>query len=156
MAGLYYEDFEVGTVYRHETARSVTEFDNIWASCMHLNTQPLHSNFDFVAKNTQQKKPFFNSLYTLGIITGQASQDLTRGTLVETMLLDEIDFPRSVFPGDTLYSRTTVISLEDNPLRGDAGIVEFFHEGLNQAGEIVTSYKRKVLVRRRITNARRR
>ena len=149
MAGLYFEDFKVGTVYRHETARSVTEFDNIWASCMHLNTQPLHSNFDFVARETQLKKPLFNSLYTLGIITGQTSQDLTRGTLLETVLLDEIDFPRSVFAGDTLYSRTTVSSLEDSPKRNDAGIVEFFHEGLNQAGEIVTSFKRRVLVRKR-------
>ncbi|MFY9326891.1 MAG: MaoC family dehydratase [Georgfuchsia sp.] len=149
MAGLYFEDFKVGTVYQHETARSVTEFDNIWASFMQLNTQPLHSNFDFVAKNTQKKKPLFNSLYTLGIITGQASQDLTRGTLLETLLLDEIDFPRSVYAGDTLYSRTTVTSLDGSSNHNDAGIVELFHEGLNQDSEIVASFKRKLLIRKR-------
>ena len=29
MAGLYFEDFEVGTVYRHALSRTVTEADNI-------------------------------------------------------------------------------------------------------------------------------
>lgn len=149
MAGLYFEDFEVGAVYRHEVARSVTEFDNIWASCMTLNAQPLHVNFDFSEKNGLHKKPLFNSMYTLGIVVGQASQDLTRGTLLGTVLVTEMDFPRSVFAGDTLYSRTTVSSLEASPQRSDAGIVEFFHEGLNQSNEVVASLKRKVLVRKR-------
>src|SRR5215216_516251 len=108
MAGLYFEDFIVGTTYRHEASRSVTDFDNIWASCMTHNTQPLHLSFDFCEKQGQHKKPLFNSMYTLGIVTGQASQDLTRGTLVETVLITDIEFPRSVFAGDTLYSRSTV------------------------------------------------
>src|SRR5690349_17589333 len=108
MPGLYFEDFAVGTTYQHPTSRSVTDYDNIWMSCMTHNTQPLHLSFDFSEKHGQHKKPLFNSMYTLAIVAGQASQDLTRGTLVETVLLTDIEFPRSVFAGDTLYTRTTV------------------------------------------------
>jgi len=149
MAGIYFEDFRVAAVYHHEASRSVTEFDNIWASCMHLNTQPLHLNFDFSEKKGAHNKPLFNSLYTLAIVIGQSSQDLTRGTLMENVLITDIEFPLSVFAGDTLYSRTTVKSLGPDTEHADAGMVEFLHEGRNQNGEIVTSFTRKVLVRKR-------
>jgi acyl dehydratase len=147
MAGLFFEDFAVGTVFNHDTARSVTQFDNIWFSCMTLNTQPLHINLDFSQREGQYKKPLFNSMYTLGIVVGQTSSDLTHGTLVRTLLLDDIQFPRPMFADDTLYSRTTVLGKAE----GDASsaAVELLHEGLNQNGELVASCKRTVLVRKR-------
>ena len=142
MAGLYFEDFEVGKTYRHEAARTVTAFDDIWYSCMTMNTQPLHINTDFAMRQGMYGKNLFNSLYTLGIVLGQTVTDLTRGTLVETVLLTDMEFPRPVFHDDTLYSRTTVVAKE-------GGVVELFHEGFNQDGEIVATCKRKVRVRSR-------
>ena len=147
MPGLFHEDFEVGKVYDHPTSRSVTDFDNIWYSCMTLNTQPLHLNFDFSARQGLQQKPLFNSMYTLSIVIGQSTTELTRGTLVALVGMDDIQFPRSVFAGDTLYSRSTVLSVASP--EGDAGKVELLHEGFNQARELVASCKRSVLVRRR-------
>jgi len=152
MAGLYFEDFEEGKVYRHAPSRSVTDFDNIWYSCMTLNTQPLHINFDFGSKAGAHKKPLFNSLYTLTIVIGQTTMDLTRGTLLENMLLTDIEFPQSVFHGDTLYSKTTIGSLEESSEHQDAGIVELLHEGLNQDEVVVASCRRKVLIRKRDLN----
>lgn len=142
MAGLYFEDFEVGKTYRHEASRTVTAFDDIWYSCMTMNTQPLHINTDFAMRQGMYGKNLFNSLYTLGIVLGQTVTDLTRGTLVETVLLTDMEFPRPVFHDDTLYSRTTVVAKE-------GGVVELFHEGINQDGEIVATCKRKVRVRSR-------
>ncbi len=148
MGTLHFEDFKAGHVYDHEVSRSVTDFDNIWASCMTLNVQPLHISFDFAQKKTTHQRPIFNSMYTLGIVVGQASQELTRASFVEILLMTDINFPRPVFAGDTLYSRTTIRLLEETERR-DSGIVEFFHEGLNQDREIVASVTRRVLVRKR-------
>ena len=145
MAGLYYEDFEVGKVFRHDTARSVTMFDDIWYSCMTLNTQPLHINADFALRKGMYGKNMFNSLYTLSIVIGQTTTDLTRGTLIETVGMTDIEFPRPVFHDDTLYSRTTVLGKDD----GEGGVVELFHEGLNQDQEVVATCKRRVRVRKR-------
>jgi len=146
MAGLYFENFEVGKTYRHEASRTVTAFDDIWYSCMTMNTQPLHINTDFAMRQGMYGKNLFNSLYTLGIVLGQTVTDLTRGTLVETVLLTDMEFPRPVFHDDTLYSRTTVVAKE--AADDDTGIVELFHEGLNQDGELIATCKRKVRVRR--------
>jgi itaconyl-CoA hydratase len=147
LAGLFFEDFAVGAVFNHDSARSVTQFDNTWYSCMTLNTQPLHINLDFSERNGLYKKPLFNSMYTLSIVVGQTSSDLTHGTLLRTLLLDDIQFPRPTFAGDTLYSRTTVLSRTEENER--SGTIELLHEGRNQHGELVASCKRTVLVRKR-------
>ena len=147
MAGLHYEDFEVGKVVRHEAARSVTMFDDIWYTCMTMNTQPLHINADFAQKHGGYGKNQFNSMYTLQIVIGQTCTDLTRGTLVELVGIDDVEFPRSVFHDDTLYSRTTVLA--KGAVDAQGGVVELLHEGFNQHEELVASCRRKVKVRRR-------
>ena len=50
MPGLYPEEFEVGRVFAHSLRRTVTESDNVLFSCMTLNPQPLHIDFDFCEK----------------------------------------------------------------------------------------------------------
>jgi len=40
MAGLWYEDFEIGKLYRHPITRTVTETDNILFSTLTHNAQP--------------------------------------------------------------------------------------------------------------------
>jgi acyl dehydratase len=152
MPGLNFEDFEIGKNYRHEASRSVTDFDNIWYSCMTLNTQPLHLSMDFSAKQGLHGKPLFNSMYTLSIIIGQCSTDLTRGTLRAVVSMNDIQFPRSVFAGDTLYSRTTIVGKRVSDDHPDCGIVDMLHEGLNQSEEIVATCKRTVLVSRRVND----
>ena len=148
MPGLFFEQFEVGAEYQHALSRSVTQFDNIWYSCITLNTQPLHLNIDFSVTKSPQKKPLFNSLYTMSVVLGQANSELTRGTMIETVRVDDVEYPRSVFADDTLYSRTKVLGLEPCTDRDDAGIVELYQEGLNQHGEVIMTCRRKVMVRR--------
>ena len=149
MTGLYFEEYKVGEVYAHETARSVTDFDNIWYSCQTMNTQPLHSNFDFVARKYDHGKLLFNSLYTLSILLGQTTTELTRGTLIDTLSLTDITFPESVFAGDTLYSRTTVTQVSDSPDTANAGVVDMLLEGFNQSGALIASCSRTLLIKKR-------
>ena len=148
MAGLHWEDFEVGKVYRHAFARSVTQFDNTWHTCMTLNTQPLHLNLDFAAREGMYAKPLFNSIYTLAIVIGQTVTDLTRGTMVEIVGMTDIQFPRPVFDGDTLYSRTTVVGVLPDAA-ADTAVVELMHEGFNQQVELVATCRRTVRIRGR-------
>ena len=42
MAGLYFEEFEIGREFHHEFSRTVTEMDNTMFSLMTMNPQPLH------------------------------------------------------------------------------------------------------------------
>ena len=40
--GRVFEDFEVGDVYEHPLGRTVLAADNIWFTCLTMNTNPIH------------------------------------------------------------------------------------------------------------------
>jgi acyl dehydratase len=81
MTGLYFEEFEVGRVFKHAITRTVTEMDNTLFSCLTLNVQPLHLDHHFSAK-TEWGKPLVNSLFTLGLMIGISVADTTLGTTI--------------------------------------------------------------------------
>lgn len=148
MAGLYFEEFSEGQVFRHAFSRTVTEMDNTLFSLLTMNPQPLHIDAHF-AEGTEWGQRLFNSLYTLGIVIGMTVYDTTLGTTVANLGMIDVKFPAPVFHGDTLRAETRVISVRASRSRPEAGIVEFEHVGLNQKGDLVASCRRTALMRRR-------
>ena len=148
MAGLYYEQFEVGRVFEHEIRRTVTEADNVWFCGATYNPAQVHIDAEY-CKNTEFGKPLINSIYTLGLVIGVTVQDTTLGTTVANLGMTDVRFPKPVFAGDTIRSVTTIMELRDSKSRPNAGIVTFKHEGLNQRDELVCSCLRQGLMLRK-------
>jgi acyl dehydratase len=148
MGGLYYEQFEVGKTFDHEIRRTVTESDNVLFCSMTFNPARIHIDADYCA-TTEFKQPLVNSIFTLGLVIGLSVQDTTFGTTIANLGMTDVEFPRPVFAGDTLRSRTTVVAVRESRSRPNAGIVTFRHEGLNQRGEIVCLCIRQALMHRR-------
>jgi acyl dehydratase len=148
MAGLYFEDFQVGQEFRHALTRTVTEMDNTMFSLLTLNPQPLHIDAHFAA-STEFGQRIFNSIYTLGIMIGMSVYDTTMGTTVANLGMTDVVFPKPVFHGDTLHATSKVISLRESKSRPKAGIVEFEHQALNQNDEIVGRCRRTALMHKR-------
>ena len=152
MAGLWFEQFEVGHVFDHAWSRTVTEMDNVLFSTMTMNPQPLHLDAHFAAQ-TEFGRPLVNSLFTLGLMIGMSVNDTTLGTTVANLGMSDVRFPKPVFHGDTLKVRTTVETKRESRSRPDAGIVEFTHRAFNQRGEEVAVCRRAALMRRRPAEA---
>lgn len=150
MAGLYFEEFEVGQMFKHELTRSVTEADNMLFCNMTMNPQPLHIDFNF-AKDTEFGKPLVNSLFTLGLVIGISVYDTTLGTTIANLGMKDTQFPNPVFHGDTIRVETLVKSLRESKSRTNAGIVEFEHKGINQHGEVVCLCTRSAFMRKQST-----
>ena len=148
MAGLHYEDFTIGQRFEHEWRRSVTEMDNVLICSLTMNVQPLHLDAQFASK-TEFGKPLVNSIFTLGLMVGMTVNDTTLGTTIGNLGMSEVKFPKPVFAGDTLRSRTVVLSKRESKSRPDAGIVEFEHTALNQRDEVVAVCKRAAFMRKR-------
>src|SRR5471030_2553367 len=125
--GRFYEDFEVGDRYRHPLGRSVTETDNIWFTLLTQNTNPIHFDNEY-AKNTHFGKVLVNSCFTLSLVTGQSVTDLSQHVLANLQWTD-VKMPYPVFVGDTIHSRSEVLSKRDSSSHPEAGIVEDFTEG---------------------------
>lgn len=148
MAGLHFEEFSVGQVFDHPWSRTVTEMDNVLFSALTLNPQPLHLDEHFAAQ-TEFGQRLVNSMFTAGLMIGMTVNDTTLGTTVANLGMTDMRFPKPVFHGDTLRSRTVVISKRESRSRKDAGIVEFEHTAINQRGEVVAICRRMALMKRK-------
>ena len=148
MAGLYFEEFTVGQVFRHQPGRTVTEADNVLFTTMTMNPQPLHLDAAF-ASQTEFGQRLVNSLLTLGIAVGLSVGDTTLGTTVANLGFDKIEFPKPVFHGDTLYIETEIVDKRESRSRPDAGVVFFEHRATNQREELVARIRRAGLMRRK-------
>jgi acyl dehydratase len=145
MAGLWFDQFEVGHVFEHEIRRTVTEADNMWFSNATYNPAAIHIDAEY-CKGTEFGRPLMNSIFTLGLVIGLSVQDTTLGTTVANLGMTDVVFPKPVFAGDTIRSRTTVKETRPSKSRPNQGIVTFLHEGLNQRGEVVCSCTRQALM----------
>ena len=148
MAGLWFEEFVIGQVLRHEIRRTVTEADNMWFSAMTYNPAQLHIDHDYAAK-TEFGKPLVNSIFTLGLVIGLSVQDTTLGTTVANLGMTDTVFPKPVFAGDTIRSETTILALRESRSRPGQGIVTMQHTGLNQRDEVVCKTVRNALMMKR-------
>jgi acyl dehydratase len=148
MAGLWFEGFSIGQTFDHEIRRTVTEADNMWFSNATYNPAAIHIDAEY-CKGTEFGKPLVNSIFTLGLVIGLSVQDTTLGTTVANLGMSDTRFPKPVFAGDTIRSRTSVADLRESKSRPNAGIVTFVHRGLNQHGDEVCVCTRQALMLRR-------
>ncbi|MBS0399522.1 MAG: MaoC family dehydratase [Proteobacteria bacterium] len=148
MAGLWFDELEVGQVFRHAIRRTVTETDNLLITTITHNPAQLHLDEEYM-RTTRFGARIVNSVFTLGLMVGVSVGDTTLGTAVANLGWDEVRFPRPVFAGDTLRVETEVVELRESRSRPDQGIVTFVHRAYNQRDELVASCKRTGLQRRK-------
>jgi itaconyl-CoA hydratase len=145
--GRVFEDFVVGDVYEHPLGRTLLAADNIWFTCLTMNTNPIHFDAAYAAQ-TEFGKPLMNSCLTLALVTGQSVTDLTQNA-VANLGWDEVRLPHPVFEGDTIYSRSEVLDIRESKSRPNVGIVKVKTTGVNQEGTPVIDFTRTFMVWRR-------
>ena len=143
--GLYYEEFEPDTRYLHRPGRTVTEADNVFFTALTMNTQALHLDAAWSARQPFGER-LVNSMFTLATIVGASVAQLTQGTIVANLGFSEVAFPHPVYHGDTLYAETTVTGKRLSASRPGQGIVTLSHLGRNQHGATVVRAIRTTLV----------
>jgi len=144
--GRFFEDFEVGDVYRSRLGRTITETDNIQFTLITNNTNQIHFNADY-ASRTEFGKPLVNSALTLSVVAGLGVSDVSENGFA--LGWDWIKIPNPVFAGDTLYAETEVVSVRQSKSRPEQGIIKVRTTGINQNGQVVIEYERSVMVWKR-------
>lgn len=145
--GRFFEDFEVGDVYRHPLGRTVTTTDNISFTLLTQNTAPLHFDHHY-ASQTEFRKPLVNSAFTLALVTGQSVTDISQNAFAN-LGWDKVRLPNPVFEGDTLYSESEVLGKRESKSRPNVGVLTVKTAGYNQDGVVVVAFERTLLVYRR-------
>ena len=145
--GRFFEDFEVGDVYTSRLGRTVTEVDNVWFTCLTMNTNQMHFN-DRYAAGTPFGRTLVNSTFTLALITGLTVPDTSENGAANLEWSD-IKLPNPVFVGDTLWAQSEVLGLRESDSRPQMGVVTIRSRGINQDGEVVVEFRRAFLCYKR-------
>jgi itaconyl-CoA hydratase len=145
--GQQFEDFAEGQAFEHHWGRTIGEGDNTLFATLALRFTPIYFNAE-AARADGHPGIVVDPLLVLCTVVGLSVEDLSEGG-GPFLGVDDVEFRRPVYPGDTITARSTVVSKRDSESRPNFGIVTWQTEGRNQKGEIVVSYRRSNLVVKR-------
>lgn len=145
--GRYLEEFEVGAIYKHWPAKTVTEADDHLFCLLTMNHHPLHIN-DVYASKTQQGRNVVVGPYVYSLALGMSVSDIS-GKAIANLATEELSHPNPVFHGDTLFAETEILEVRPSRSKPDRGLVKVHTRVHNQDGVLVAEFKRIVLVPRK-------
>jgi itaconyl-CoA hydratase len=145
--GRFYEDFARGDVFRSRLGRTITEADNVWFTCLTMNTNQVHFNTVF-AERTRFGRPLVNSTLTLALVTGLTVPDTSENAAANLEWTD-VKLPRPVYVGDTIWAESEILDVRESRSNPSVGIVAMRCRGLNQRGEVVIEFRRTFMAYRR-------
>jgi itaconyl-CoA hydratase len=145
--GRFYEDLDVGDVFRSRFGRTITETDNVWFTCLTMNTNQVHFNIPF-AERTRFGRPLVNSTLTLALVTGMTVPDTSENATANLAWTD-IKLPNPVFAGDTLWAESEITDKRESESNPSVGIVTMRCRGVNQRGEVVIEFRRTFMLYKR-------
>ena len=144
--GRYLEEFQVGDVYEHWPAKTVTEADDHLFCLLTMNHHPLHIN-DHYASQSQQGRNVVVGPLVYSLALGMSVSDVS-GKAIANLATEELNHPAPVFHGDTLFAESEVLDVRPSSSKPDRGVVKVHTRVYNQHGVLVAEFRRAVLVPR--------
>ena len=145
--GRYLEEFEVGALYKHWPAKTVTEADDHLFCLLTMNHHPLHIN-DVYAERSQQGRNIVVGPLVYSLVLGMSVADVS-GKAIANLATEELSHPAPVYHGDTLFAESEVLEVNPSRSKPDRGVVRVHTRAYKQDGTLVAEFKRAVLVPRR-------
>ncbi len=142
---VYFEDYEIG-FSRTTTGRTITETDFVVHAGHTGDFFPHHMDAEYM------KATAFGQRIAHGTLVFSIGVGLTASVINPVAFsygYDRLRFIKPVFIGDTIKTRATITSKEDDPKRPDAGRVIERCEVINQRGEVVLAADHIYIVERR-------
>src|SRR6266545_3879740 len=121
--GRYFEEFEVGDVYRHWPGKTVTEADDHLFCLLTMNHHPLHLDAHYAETSTQFKRK-----------------------AIANLEVESLRHTAPTFHGDTIYGVTTVLDRRESESKPDRGVVTVETRGYKQDGTLICVFRRRVMV----------
>lgn len=144
--GRFFEDFTLGEEIIHATPRTLSTGDAALYQALYGGRHLLTSSHPHATRHGYDERPLDDWL-VFHIVFGKTVPDISRHAIANLGYAEGV-FRQSVYPGDTLSARSTVIGLRANS-NGKSGIVMVRSVGENQNGALVLDYVRWVMVHKR-------
>ncbi len=143
--GRYFEQFEVGAVYRHWPGKTVTEYDDHLFCLLTMNHHPLHLDEHYAREATEFGRNVVVGNYVYSLLLGMSVPDVS-GKAIANLEIESLRHVAPTFHGDTLYGETRVLDKTMSSSKPDRGVVHVETIGYNQDGRVVCIFRRKIMV----------
>lgn len=145
-AGRFFEDYAVGDVITHAVPRTIKVGERALYHALYPARHALHSSDKFAQDCGLPFSPL-DDLITFHTVFGKTVPDVSLNA-VANLGYAEGRWHTSLWPGDTVTATSEVIGIKQNS-NGKSGVVWVRTEGRNQHDELLLSYVRWVMVRKR-------
>jgi acyl dehydratase len=145
--GRFYEEFEVGAVYRHWPGRTITDYDNTWFALLSMNQHPLYIDHHYAHQQPLARQPVIDTLI-FSLVVGISVAD-TSGKAIANLGFESVNFETPLFVGDSLYAESVVLEKRESAGKPDRGIVAIETRGFNQNRGRVIALRRRFLAPKR-------
>jgi acyl dehydratase len=112
-----------------------------------MNHHPLHTNEWFAEHETVQGRNVVVGNLVYSLVLGMSVPDVS-GSAIANLEVESLKHAKPTYHGDTIYAETRVLDVKETS-KGDRGIVTVETKGINQRGEEVCYFRRKVMVWKR-------
>ena len=144
--GLEFEDLIPGETFLHRPGRTFDFAESRRHALRSLEINPRWSDEAYLRKYPTIEPAVFEPLV---IATVTALTTRTLGRVVANLGWTDIELPRPVRPGETLYAESTIGGVRASHSRPTQGIAEVETRGYVESGELVCRYQRALLIYRR-------
>jgi len=145
-SGHFFEDFRLGQNFVHATPRTLTKGDAALYTALYGGRFALQSADAFARALGYPESPL-DDLLVFHTVFGKTVPDVSLNA-VANLGYAEGRFLKRVYPGTTLSAASEVIGLKENSNK-QTGVVYVRTKGIDDAGDLVLSYVRWVMVRKR-------
>jgi len=143
--GRYYEEFQIGDVYKHWPSKTITESEDHLFCDITMNHHPLHSDRWYAEEETHFKQNVVVGNFVYSLVLGMSVADVS-GKAIANLEIESLKHSKPTFHGDTVRAETVVLDKVESQSKPDRGIVTVETRGINQRGEEVCYFRRKVMV----------
>ena len=143
--GRYFEEFEVGDVYRHWPGHTITEAEDHLFCMLTRAASPVHMDAHYAKTELEQGRNLVVGTFVYSLLLGMSVPD-TSGKAIAALGTESLRHLAPLYHGDTLYGETSVLEKRISNSRPGAGIVTIETRGLNQDRTQVCEFRRSFLV----------
>lgn len=148
--GFYFDEFFKGQKIDHALSKTIFESDNNLFCLLTMNHHPVHLNQHYASTNEHGKILVVGTL-VLSLTVGLTVPEVS-GKAIANLTYEEVLHLEPVFVGDTIYARTEVLDMKTSKSKEDRGVVHVETIAYNQNDVDVLKFRRKVLIKRDISN----
>lgn len=145
--GYWFEDQPIGRSFSHRVGRTLHASEAMAFATQMLAFRPRYLNRAAAVAEGHPDTPV-HPLMVFDVVLGLSVEDLSSvgGAFLGG---EDVVFHGDVYPGDTVNAESIVVGARESSSRPDVGIVTWSTTGRNQQGDLVISFQRTNLVKKR-------